>query len=180
MTEPIMFADDTSLTATGQTVSEIEYKLGIDIVNVKTWLDANKLTLNKGKTEYMLIGSRKRLEQLESEPVIKIGDHAIKRVYKKKVLGVIIEDKLQWAKHVDEQCKKISCSIVVLRKVKPYVPQATLVTIYKTFVLPYFNYCSTVWHDGNQANLTKMAKFQKRPARVITGLGYEERSSNIF
>ena len=36
MTEPIMFADDTSLTATGQTVSEIEYKLGIDIVNIKT------------------------------------------------------------------------------------------------------------------------------------------------
>ncbi len=38
-----MFADDTSLTATGDHESsfEIEYKLGVEIQNVKTWLDAN-------------------------------------------------------------------------------------------------------------------------------------------
>ena len=51
-----MFANDTSLTATGESSFEIEYKLGVEIQNVKTWLDANKLTLNEEKTEYMLIG----------------------------------------------------------------------------------------------------------------------------
>ncbi len=45
---------------------------------------------------------------------------------------------------------KISCSIAMLRKVKPYVPQATLQMMYKSFVLPYFNYCSTIWYDGNK------------------------------
>ncbi len=40
----------------GETYFEIEYKLGMEIQNVKTWLDANKLTLNEEKTEYMLIG----------------------------------------------------------------------------------------------------------------------------
>ncbi len=49
-----MFADDTSLTPTGESSFEIEYKLGVEIQNVKTWLDANKLTLNEEKTEYML------------------------------------------------------------------------------------------------------------------------------
>ncbi len=47
-----MFADDTSLTATGESSFEIEYKLEVEIQNVKTWLDANKLTLNEEKTEY--------------------------------------------------------------------------------------------------------------------------------
>ena len=56
-----MFADDTSLTATGESSFEIEYKLGVEIQNVKTWLDTNKLTfVNEEKTEYMLIGSGKR------------------------------------------------------------------------------------------------------------------------
>ena len=134
ITEPAMFADDTSLTATGESSFEIEYKLGVEIQNVKTWLDANKLTLNEEKTEYMLIGSGKRLKQIRNDPIIKIRDHIIKRVYKKKVLGLEIDDKLQWTKHVEKQTKKISCSIAMLRKVKPYVPQATLQMMYKSFV----------------------------------------------
>ena len=48
-----MFADDTSLTVTGEYSLEIGYKLGMEIKNVKTWLDENKLSLNETKTEYM-------------------------------------------------------------------------------------------------------------------------------
>ena len=147
---------------------------GLEIQNVKTWLDANKLTLNEEKTEYMLIGSGKRLKQIRNDPIIKIRDHIIKRVYKKKVLGLEIDDKLQWTKHVEKQTKKISCSMAMLRKVKPYVPQATLQMIYKSFVLPYFNYCSTIWYDGNKMHAEKMLKLQKRAARVITSSGLEE------
>jgi hypothetical protein len=68
----------------------------------------------------------------------------------------------------------------MLRKVKPYVPQATLQMMYKSFVLPYFNYCSTIWYDGNKMHAEKMLKLQKRAARVITSSGLEERSSEIF
>ena len=48
ITDPAVFAGDTSLTATGESSSEIDYKLhGVEIQTVKTWLDANKLTLNE-------------------------------------------------------------------------------------------------------------------------------------
>ncbi len=103
----------------------------------------------------MLIGSGKRLRQIRNDRIIKIRDHIIKRVYKKTVLGLEIDDKLQWTKHVDKQTKNISCSIVMLRKVKPYVPQATLQMMYKSFVLPYFNYCSNIWYDGNKVQPKK-------------------------
>ena len=67
-----MFADDTSLTASGESSFEIEYKLGVEIQNVKTWLDSNKLTLNEEKTEYMLIGSGKRLNRSEMTLLLKL------------------------------------------------------------------------------------------------------------
>ena len=178
--EPAMFADNTSLTVTGESSLEIEYKLGMEIKNVKTWLDANKLSLNETKTEYMLIGSTKRLKQIKDDPVIRINDHIIKRVYNKKVLGLEIDHKLQWTKHVEELSKKISCAIAILRKIRPYVPQETLQTMYKSFVLPYFIYCSTIWYDGNKMHAEKMFKLQKRAGRVMTSSRLEERSSEIF
>ncbi|CAB3979722.1 Hypothetical predicted protein [Paramuricea clavata] len=48
-TKARLFADDTTLSATGSTVDEIETKLNHDLVNVDQWLVANKLTLNEGK-----------------------------------------------------------------------------------------------------------------------------------
>ena len=72
-----MFADNTSLTATGETPAEIQNKLRRKIQNVSTWLSANKLTLNETKTEYMLNGSTKRLKQIKNDPVIKIDDPVI-------------------------------------------------------------------------------------------------------
>ncbi len=112
----------------------------------------------------MRIGSGKRLRQIRNDPIIKIRDHIIKRVHKKTVLGLEIDDKLQWTKHVEKQTKKISCSIAMIRKVKPYVPQATLQMMYKSFVLCYFNYCS---NDGNKMHaVIKSVQHGSLPVRA--------------
>ena len=65
-----MFADDTSLTAYGKSIEEIELGLNEDLQKIRLWLQAKKLSLNVAKTEYMLIVSRQRLAKLPYEPNI--------------------------------------------------------------------------------------------------------------
>ena len=72
-TKANLFADDTSLSREAPNSEELQWKLNKDLVNVHNWLIANKLTLNDAKTECMIIGSRYRLSNLESNPVITIG-----------------------------------------------------------------------------------------------------------
>ena len=79
-----LFADDTTLLATGLNTVEVEAKLNHDLLNVDQWLKANKLTLNEGKTEFMIIGSRQREPSFEQGPLIKLGDKVIKPVPHKK------------------------------------------------------------------------------------------------
>ena len=69
-----MFADDTTLTACGKSLLEIESKINSDLANVNAWLLANKLSLNLVKTEYLLIGSRSKINNLTSEPNIVINN----------------------------------------------------------------------------------------------------------
>ena len=73
----------------------IEYKFNKDLVNAQKWLSANKLTLNNEKTKYMIIGSRQRLTNLDHVSKISINGHQIERVYKKEVLGIVIDDRLR-------------------------------------------------------------------------------------
>ena len=175
-----LFADDTTLLATGLNTVEVEAKLNHDLLNVDQWLKANKSTLNEGKTEFMIVGSRQRVPSFEQGPLIKLGDKVIKRVPHKKTLGIILDEQLKWDKHIEEQSKMISKSIALLRRAKPFLPRHALEKMYNASVVPYFYYCSTVWYDGSISNLTKMLKLQKKAARVITGDSYDIRSDEVF
>ena len=86
--KPAMYADDTNVSFTRQTSSDIEVKLNDELENVYNWLLVNKLTLNIEKTEYMIIGSYKRISNIQKEGEIKItiGDNDIKRVNANKSL----------------------------------------------------------------------------------------------
>jgi hypothetical protein len=53
-----MFADDTNLTTASSNKEELQRRLNFDLeLNMHNWLLANKLILNKDKTEYMIIDS---------------------------------------------------------------------------------------------------------------------------
>ena len=59
-----MYADDTNLSFASDNIDTINHNINHELTNVNEWLIANKLTLNKSKTEFMLIGSRQRLSIL--------------------------------------------------------------------------------------------------------------------
>ena len=113
------------------------------------WLTANKLTLNKVKTEFIDFGSRYRLASITNSPKIVIDGQDIKQVKHKKTLGMILDEQLKWDNHNEHQCKKILSNIALLRRAKQFVPQETLVTMYNALVLPHFNYCSKFWKDDD-------------------------------
>ena len=164
-----MFADDTNISTQGKTDTEIQERLNIDLENVHQWLTSNKLTLNKKKTEYMIVGSRQRISNILTDPIVKLGDSTIKRVDKSKTLGVIVDEHLSWNDQIQSIVSKSSKGIGMIRRIKKFVPQSTLLKIYNAIVLSHFDYCSLVWDNCSDYLLNKLQKLQNRAARVITG-----------
>ena len=52
-----MYADDSSLSVSGGSASDVNISLNKELESVHVWLTANNQTLNIEKTEYMIIGS---------------------------------------------------------------------------------------------------------------------------
>ena len=138
-----MYADDTHLTYAGSSVDNIQFYLNQDLENVHNWLRANKLTLNMTKTEFMLIGSRQRLSNLTDSPTITIDNVQIRQVATAKSLGVTI-DRDDWGSHIDKLTKKIAPGIVAIKRIRHFVPQATLHLIYQAIIQPHFDYGNVV------------------------------------
>ena len=130
-TEPHLFADDTQIATASHDINEIVESLNDDLSNIANWLSESKLTLNKSKTEYMLIGSKRRLSQLISDPTIYVGDFNIKRVKKTKSLAPNIDESLSWNAHIDYITTKVTSVLANLRQVRDTVDFSTLIVIYK-------------------------------------------------
>ncbi|CAB4029995.1 Hypothetical predicted protein, partial [Paramuricea clavata] len=143
ITRPQLFADDTNLTASGDSMNDAEFAVNSDLENLRNWLIANKLSLNVAKTEFMLIGSKRMIK--DSHPNIFIENKQIKQVYECKTLGIIVDQHLSWKSNTKNICKKITAGISALRRIKPFVDKDTLISIYNTIVRPHFDYCCEVW-----------------------------------
>ena len=89
-----MYADDTHLTFASDNVDDIESRLNEDLANATKWLISNSLTLNQSNTEFMLIGSRQRLNAFQSVPNLEINRKPEKQVPHVKSLGMYIDENL--------------------------------------------------------------------------------------
>ena len=69
-----MYADDTNLTAFSNDLHSLQTILNSELNNIHQWLVANKLTLNVDKTEYMIIGTRQKLNHLSHDMEVYIGE----------------------------------------------------------------------------------------------------------
>ena len=58
-----------------------------DLTKITEWLSTNEITLNKSKTEFMLIGSRQRLNTFNRLLSFTIDSNSIKQVEFTKSLG---------------------------------------------------------------------------------------------
>ena len=96
-------------------IDSIANTLNEDLANISDCMKANKLSLNASKTEYMVVGSHKRLHQTQSDPPITLGDNQIKRVKVTKWLGLMIET-LTWDDQVTLITKKVSKGLNVMRR----------------------------------------------------------------
>jgi hypothetical protein len=75
---------------------------------------------------------------------------------------------------------KICSGIGAWRRIKPFVPQTSLVTLYKSLIQPYFVYCSPLWDTCDKILKDKLQILQNRAARV--GARYDDkiRSSDLL
>ena len=175
-----MFADDTQIATANHDIEVITETLNSDLNNVASWLSANKLTLNNSKTEYMIIGSKKRLSRLTSNPAINVGNLEIKRVKTTKSLGLMIDESLNWSAHVELISKKVTSGLAILRKIREIVDFDTLIIIYQSIIQPYFDYCAQVWGCLGKTLAAKVQKLQNRAFRIMTRENYTTRSDDIL
>ena len=122
-----LFADDTSLLASGLSVEDCVIKMKKLFEKVLEWCEHNRLSINYSKTYVMFISSNKK--DIKPEQVI-LGKQNLQVVTSFKLLGVTIDDTLSFRNHVSNLCISINKKIFALKRLT-YLPISVKIQFFK-------------------------------------------------
>ena len=120
----LSIADDTTLYQSGDNYVTLVQNLNSEINSTFKWLCANRLSLNIKKTKYMIFNLSQAHTNHDGSHSIHINKTPLTRVGSSfeektiKFVGLNIDDKFTWKKHISQICSKISLSIFFINKVK--------------------------------------------------------------
>ena len=80
---------------------------------------------------------KKRRQKISLDIDLEMNGTVIEKVSKTKFLGVMIDEHLTFAPHVQYMKGNISKSLGILYKCKKIFNQDTLLTLYNSFIYPY-------------------------------------------
>ena len=92
-------------------------------------------------------------------------------------LGVQISDNLNWSPHIDKVCNKANKILGLLRRNLYNTPRQIKEDSYKILVRPILEYSSTVWSPWQNKNKNKLEQIQKRAARFVLNINYQNHDS---
>ena len=76
---------------------------------------------------------------------------------------------LGYNKHISSVLRLIQHKLSVLGKVKRYMNRSTAMKVYKTMVLPYFDYADVIFQIANGTDLDKLQRLQNRGLKLCLG-----------
>lgn len=154
-----MFADDSTMIWTGRDSEELEIDVGNDLLRVKEWTDANLLTLNVKKTN--IITFRCILNEVSVE------DQILKSEGVNKFLGLYIDSKLRFDKHIAYIRDKLASNCYALRVISNNLDRTTTRTAYFSLIESHLRYGVCFWGYCARYLFNMIFILQKRAIRYM-------------
>lgn len=179
-TSSILFADDTTLFVMDKNIKFLFDYMKADLSILIDWFQANKLSLNLDKTNFVLFKpSAKEIDLSEYE--LKFNEKVIQQAHVVKFLGMFVDEYLSWTLHVKNLSNKISKNLYLLRNAKNFLPDWSMRILYNSYIQSHMTYGMMLWGPMCQVqHFNKLKKEQKKAIRVIGNSKYNAHTDPLF
>jgi hypothetical protein len=171
----VLYADDILIVITDTNIHNLKINQNRTFGEINTWFNANLLTLNFQKTQYIEFRTR---NGYKSPTLIEYDNRRITATMETKFLGLIIDDNLSWKHHSEYIINKLASAYFAIRNIRSLVTLDTLRSVYNAHVHSIMSYGITFW-DGS-TNGQRVFLMQKRIIRVKMNRRLRDSCRKIF
>ena len=166
-----LFADDSVMYRRIKSPDD-SAKLQDDLNNAQVWEKDWLMSFNASKCQVLQITNK-------PDPIpasYSIHGQKLEVVSSAKYLGVTLDTKLNFNRHIDAISKKANGTRAFFSRNLPHSNRKIKEAVYTTFIRPTTEYASTAWDPHTEKNCKKLEQVQRGAARYVMG-DYSYRSS---
>ena len=160
-----LFADDTNIFYQSKDLDSLQSTVNKELKKLSLWLNANRLALNISKTNFVIFAAKnkplKNVTLLLNNKAFAQKDHV-------KYLGILIDSQLTFQAHTNSVSKKIARVTGMMYRIRKFVNDKTLRTIYNSLIYPFILYGVPIWGNADELHIEPIHKIQKKAVRIIS------------
>ena len=103
----------------------------------------------------------------------------IQQVPSYKYLGVTLDTSLTFKLQIQQTINKVSHKLYIISKIRQFLTVKSAILIYKTMILPYFDYGDIIYMFSNKSELNKLERLQERCINICTRTYGRDNIDNI-
>ena len=156
------FGDDNTLYSCNKSLEHEFSNLKYDLKNVLDWFKINSMNANPSKFQFMVLG----VKNIASFS-LNVNGKIIPRSNEVKLLGITIDNQLNFKKHIEELCKKAPYKLHALRRIGGYLTVEKTRILANVFIDSQFNYARLIFMFAGKTLINKICKIHHRTLRVV-------------
>jgi ribonuclease P/MRP protein subunit RPP40 len=161
-----LFADDTKTFREVHSQDDCEL-LQADLYKMQKWADEWLLCFHPEKCKVMRIG-RSSCDKYEYR--LKEGGNHLEYSEFEKDIGVTIDDKLNFERHICEKVSKANSIMGLIRRTMEYMDDKTFKLLYTALVRPHIEYANQIWSPYLVKHIEQIENVQRRATKQIPGM----------
>ena len=153
-TEVCNFADDITVYLCALNYKEAGHKLSNDTYIVLNWFKVNSMVANPSKFQIMFLESKID----NSKITFAIENKEIKCKREVKLLGITIDEKFTFTRHIANICSLANNRLSALTRIRRFLSTEQTKCLSETYIMSAFKYCPLIWMFCNKTSTNQIHK----------------------
>ena len=154
------YADDTTPYAIDTKVDDLINTLESNTSILIKWFHDNYLKMNIDKCHLLITNHDDDVSAVIENEII-VGKKSV------KLLGITIDNKLNFRDHVSNLCKKASLKLHALARISSSMSPTKLRLVMKAFIESQFSYCPLIWMFHSRELNNRINRLHERALRLV-------------
>ena len=160
------WADDTAFVSLNNNLEYLIQNLNAHMQIFYNWCENNKMNLNFNKTKAMLVSYRTMPDHI---PNVNIHGVEIEYVNEYKYLGLLIDNKLKFSRHMNMINNRLSKIVGTAYSLRDTLNLSAAKTFYYTMFFSILSYCIAIWGGSSKTSINDLQITQNKIVRILFG-----------
>ena len=166
-----VYADDTQLYLSfkpDSNASQMDAVCAVEscLRDIRTWMAVDKLKLNDGKTEFILIGTRQQLNKVNISQIT-VGNASVPAVMSVRNLGAWFDLYFSMTTHINKTCQSVFYHLHNIRRIRKFLCFDSTKTLVQAVIMARIDYCNSLLFGVPAVHLSKLQRLQNSAARLV-------------